>query len=256
MAQADCAISAAGGTVLELLCLGVPTLAGAIADNQRLGGESLASRQLIRYVGGLPSAETETLRQAIEQLWLDEPWRDRLSQNGWAAVDGSGAQRTAAWLRYGLFRLRSAREADSAAFWELRNDEDVRANAFNTQPVPWADHQSWYSRKLSDVACRLWVIESDNGEWLGQVRWDIDPRLNTAVFSFALLPSVRGWGLASRVIRRACEQLLEEFPNLVLQAHVKPHNVASRKAFLRVGFEPRQDTLLELASGLEGEHRL
>lgn len=245
MTQADCAVSAAGGTLLELAAVGVPTLAGAIADNQRLGGLELSHRGLIDYLGDLPVEDERTLIAKIRRLWQDAAWRDQLAATGTQTIDGKGADRVAAWMRWGRFGLRPATPADSFLLWQLRNETDVRANAFNTAEVPRADHEGWLANKLSDPQCRLWVAETSLGEWLGQARWDIDLDQKLAVFSFAIVPAARGWGLASRLIQKSIDQLRVEFSNLTLHAQVKPHNRASQSAFLRVGFIQRSETLFE-----------
>ncbi len=246
MSQADCAISAAGGTLLELAALGVPTLAGAIADNQRLGGKELSRLGMIDYIGDLPVEDEPMLISRIRRLWNNSAWRDQLSEVAQKQVDGRGAARVAAGMRWGQFGLRPATTDDSYQLWQLRNDVDVRANAFNTGEVKLPEHEAWLAKKLLDPNSRLWVAETPFGEWMGQTRWDLDLVHQTAIFSFAIVPAARGWGLASRLIQKAIDRVRGEFSGLTLQAFVKPHNRASQSAFLRVGFVQQTETLYEL----------
>ncbi|GAB3356608.1 spore coat protein [Amycolatopsis echigonensis] len=95
LAGTDIAISASGVTFLELCCLGVPTAAVQLVDNQAAGYRAALERGLACGLGPadtlgarLPEA-TETLRQLLSDASL----RSRLSAAGQSAVDGRGVDR-------------------------------------------------------------------------------------------------------------------------------------------------------------------
>lgn len=97
MSSCDLAISAAGSTLWELCCIGLPMIAIVTADNQRHGAAALKAAGgcvLIddsRAIGG-------TLPSLLNGLLPREP-RATLSANAWALVDGDGARRTAAAMQ-------------------------------------------------------------------------------------------------------------------------------------------------------------
>nr|WP_245573432.1 spore coat protein [Amycolatopsis benzoatilytica] len=91
----EVAISASGVTFLELCCLGVPTAAVQLVDNQATGYRAALERGLAR---GLGKAETLADRlpevtETLRQLLSDASLRARLSSAGRAAVDGHGVDR-------------------------------------------------------------------------------------------------------------------------------------------------------------------
>ena len=92
MADSDLAIGAVGGTAWERCCLGLPTLAVVLADNQRPGAEALANSGAALV---LPAGEgfADALRGALRHL-LDDPDALRAMQVAAAAVtDGEGTAR-------------------------------------------------------------------------------------------------------------------------------------------------------------------
>jgi len=91
MASADVAIAAAGGTALELCCLGVPTLLVALAQNQWPGARALQAAGACRLVGApydIPSRLGEELL-----FMLDADNRYRISHAAARITDGEGTRR-------------------------------------------------------------------------------------------------------------------------------------------------------------------
>lgn len=92
MAQADLAVSAAGSTVWELACLGVPALLVPIAENQ-----IPVLKQAVDS-GAAYSLEFEDqslVRQSLEKLLGDEDLLSSMTDAGHRLVDGLGASRIA-----------------------------------------------------------------------------------------------------------------------------------------------------------------
>jgi spore coat polysaccharide biosynthesis predicted glycosyltransferase SpsG len=93
MAWADLAVSAAGSTVWELCCLGVPMALVTVAPNQEDNYRHLVAANVALGLGPLPH-----VRQSSESLaWiLDRARVDEVGRAGWQTVDGHGADRVAA----------------------------------------------------------------------------------------------------------------------------------------------------------------
>ncbi|MHB8669434.1 MAG: hypothetical protein ACYDAD_02555 [Acidimicrobiales bacterium] len=87
LSWADVVVTAGGVTFLEALCLGRPTVAVAIADNQRRA-VSGASR-----VGAAIAAEPGEAASVVASLVADPPRRRELAERAAALVDGRGARR-------------------------------------------------------------------------------------------------------------------------------------------------------------------
>lgn len=100
LAQAcDAAVSAAGSTVWELACLGVPTALVCVTDNQRVGYD-IAARDLCLGVGYLDELRTDGAArsaavEALRGFLSDEPGRLEMGKRARGIVDGAGRARVA-----------------------------------------------------------------------------------------------------------------------------------------------------------------
>ncbi|HYQ67154.1 bifunctional UDP-2,4-diacetamido-2,4,6-trideoxy-beta-L-altropyranose hydrolase/GNAT family N-acetyltransferase [Actinophytocola sp.] len=89
LASADLVVSAAGVTLLELCCIGVPAALVRIADNQKAGYEAAVTQGLAAGLGTDPRDHTADLRA----LLLDPERRKAMAAKAMTAVDGEGANR-------------------------------------------------------------------------------------------------------------------------------------------------------------------
>ena len=99
-ATCDLAVTAAGSSVWEFLCLGLPSLVVCVVDNQRAGYDVVTTRGLAEPFGQLSELrEDPAAREAATVVLaglLDDPARRAsLSRRGMALVDGKGRARVA-----------------------------------------------------------------------------------------------------------------------------------------------------------------
>lgn len=94
MASADIAICGAGTTCLEFACLGVPTVALVLADNQRAVAAAIGDAGAAVVVDG--DFDFRRTVAALQALVANAEARARMSAAGQALVDGQGAARVAA----------------------------------------------------------------------------------------------------------------------------------------------------------------
>jgi spore coat polysaccharide biosynthesis predicted glycosyltransferase SpsG len=101
MNQAKMAVSAAGGTLFELACIGVPTVFAQVAENQTRSLEQhvpLGWCHSIRFDNILieeQQAIIEELVTLVNQQWLDQEWQQQARNVAQCLVDGKGAWRVA-----------------------------------------------------------------------------------------------------------------------------------------------------------------
>lgn len=95
MANADIAIGAGGATTWERMCMGLPSIVVAIADNQRPATEALAQDDLICYLGRQSEVTVEDIAMAVDTLSQDVARRRSMSVRGMENVDGLGVTRVA-----------------------------------------------------------------------------------------------------------------------------------------------------------------
>jgi RimJ/RimL family protein N-acetyltransferase len=151
-------------------------------------------------------------------------------------VDGLGAMRVAEALKPTSphqLKLRLARAEDAPLYYDWVNESEVRRQSFQTEPISWELHQTWFQKKLADPNCFLGVLEAETLP-VGQIRFDL--KGEEAIVDYSLDVLVRGRGWATQLIRLGM-QLLRNTQITYLRADVKPENTASRMVFLRLGFD-------------------
>ena len=225
MGRQDLVISAAGTSVWELCCMGVPMAVVWAVDNQREGydrvvaaGAALGLGAGPEMVGPEPRGDggaVALLRTAL----TDSRIRADLSLAGRHIVDGLGAWRVVrTWeqaLRVGRsarpeaakqgssnrLTIRPAGRQDARLLWVWRNDPFTRASSRHGDLVPWAEHVAWLETSLTREDRMLLLVEDAVGP-VGTVRWDRDREGEWEV-SITLAPDRRGQSLARPVLREA-----------------------------------------------------
>lgn len=93
MLKADIALSAAGQTLNELACVGVPTVAVQIAENQKRNVHGFNKSGFIEFAGTWESTDfIENLKISIKNIYSYEK-RLKKSKIGKKLIDGQGARR-------------------------------------------------------------------------------------------------------------------------------------------------------------------
>ena len=125
-------------------------------------------------------------------------------------------------------RLRRAEKEDCRFLYELRNEEEVRKNSFQTGIFSYEDHVAWFERKLEEKNTRIYILEQD-GERIGQARVDLEGQ--NGEISYALCLRARGHGYSKWMLGSIEEELREQAVCRKLIAEVKRENIASQKIF-------------------------
>ena len=124
--------------------------------------------------------------------------------------------------------LTRATEEDCRFLYDLRNEEDVRKNSFQTETFSYESHMAWYKEKLGDKQTQIYVLKLD-GENIGQARVDLHGV--DGEISYALCQKARGYGYAKWMLRCMEERLREQAFCRKMTAEVKRENIASQKIF-------------------------
>jgi UDP-2,4-diacetamido-2,4,6-trideoxy-beta-L-altropyranose hydrolase len=235
MADADLALGAGGGATWERCCLGLPTLAIAVAENQRRSLNDLCRAGVVLS----PSDEIgpDTRKQFVamlETMVRCEPLLRGMSERGAGLVDGRGAERVAAAMLSTDVSLRLAVESDCERVYEWRNHPDVRSKSRQSAPIDYNSHAHWYAQALRDPN-RLLLLAESAGRAVAVVRFDIGA--DCAEVSVYLAPAELAGGWGAQVLRRSAELLRQHHPRVrQIVAEILPDNLASRGAFTRAGY--------------------
>ena len=232
--EADLAVGAGGGSAYERCCLGLPSLAYLVADNQRRSLDHLARCGALRMMGREAEFDGRALRDAVAQLLGDDRARRAMSEAAAVTCDGLGTERVLAATLLGPrsagVTLRPARAEDCDRIYDWRNDPLSRRMAIRRERIDYFDHRRWFARALRDPDRDLRIAEAD-GLPVGAVRADRRPE--GRVLSWMVAPEARGLGLGKRMLRAFVAEL--EGP---LQARIRPDNEASLRMARAAGLSP------------------
>ncbi|MFJ8915653.1 spore coat protein [Amycolatopsis sp. NPDC102389] len=92
LVETDVAVSAAGVTLLELCCLGVPTGVVKLVDNQETGYRGALDLGLAAGLGSAAALDDDVV-ETLRTLLLDRETRRRFSETAASVVDGHGVDR-------------------------------------------------------------------------------------------------------------------------------------------------------------------
>lgn len=256
MRAADIAICAGGQTLCELARMGVPAIAIAVAENQRDNVNDFSRAGSALLAGWWNQARVETRISAAVRKIESVRVRKEMSAAGRSLVDGFGARRVVdillctqpyakrAWREdRDTLELRAATSQDSRDLWRWRNHPLVRKWTFNSDTIPFSHHARWFRKKLADAGSKIYIGQMPVLGKIGQVRFDRGG-LKTALININLNPRYMGRGLGSRLISAATRAYLAEQSEAArVKAEVLSTNAASRKAFLRAGFQFKRTAL-------------
>ena len=236
MSGADLAIGAGGSTTWERLYLGLPSIVIPIANNQIIPTKDLYDFGIIMSLGEGRKFSVSSINEMLKKA-LDNP-RDliEMSKKGIKMIS-CGALKDLTALLTGQFKgikisYRKATLKDSQLYWEWANDPEVRKNAFNSNPISWEEHQTWFASKLKDSKSVLLISESQYGP-VGQIRLDGESSQKT--ISYSVARQYRGKGIGKKLVL----EVIASRPSFAkcFLAEVKKENVGSVHIFERLGFQ-------------------
>ena len=272
MSVSDLVITAAGTTIWELCCLGVPAAVVWAVDNQREGYGRVVSAGAAIGLGGPGLGGDERAVGLLIRALTDSRMRDAMVLAGRRIVDGLGAWRVvtmweAAQRQYGsggsggfwpvvdatALAVRPATLQDSRQLWAWRNDPVTRAGSRSTAEVPWDHHVRWLTDSLARADRMLLMVQDRDGP-VGTVRWDLapepadpgepaGPESHEWEVSITVEPQRRGQSLARPLLRAGEKALMESTrsdgtPVTAYLAVVHRDNPASVRLFETSGYVP------------------
>jgi len=260
MSAHDLVISAAGTSVWELCCIGVPTAVVWAVDNQREGYDRVVAAGAAIGLGGPGVGGDDRAVDLLRRALTDTRVRADLVLAGRHVVDGLGAWRVvrtweqalavpslpsspASQVGAAALVARPATLQDARQLWIWRNDPLTRAGSRSTAQVPWDDHLHWLTASLNRTD-RILLVAEDAMGLVGTVRWDLareregeqegEPRESHEwEVSVMVTPDRRGQSLA-RPLLRAGEVALTECTSEVTRSEVTRSSGTHVTAYLAV----------------------
>lgn len=243
MSNVDLAISASGQTLYELACIGVPTIAIGIIDNQKDNIANWKNIGFIEYVGCWSDKKLfDNILERIEFL-KDKHIRYEKRLMGIQAIDGNGSLRIVKeilkeyYIKNSLFR--EIKKSDCLKIFEIANDDDVRQSSFNSNKIEFEDHKKWFKNILKDDSTKFLVL-GYNEDIIGQLRFDFDEKY--PVISISLNKNYRGLGLSKYLLDKGIKYI-DESDKIV--AYIKKDNFRSISFFESMGFKKDGEVIIK-----------
>ena len=239
MINCDVSISAAGQTLYELAVTGTPTIAIAVAENQRNNINEWYKAGFI--LEPIFYNDVNCIKKIIEQLYKLKSirLRKKLGNSGKIKVDGQGSKNVVKYLieKYCEeegFYLRKAITTDSEIVFKLSNGPVVRQQSINKNLITWGEHLQWFNRRIDDNNYLFLLAFDKDDKFIGQIRFQIEDTLATV--SISITKEFRGKGLSKKIIKVACSKLFNEHNIKLIFAYILPDNYASINGFKSAGF--------------------
>lgn len=228
MSGCGTAIVPTSGIFLEALALKCDLIAGFYVANQR------HLFQRFKAEAYFTSAEDFSEPAIIDALEQHEKNRTIYT----SPIDGKSGQRILKIFKAlalgKTLTLRKATTADTATTFSWTSDRTVRKYAYSKNAISYENHQNWFHKKIADTHCLYFILE-DGTASLGSVRFDLSE--GEAVISYLIDPSNHGNGLGTIILKKGIEALLVEKPEIIaIIGDVMPKNIASKRAFEKLGF--------------------
>lgn len=238
--QNDVVISACGQTLHELASQGKQTIGICLAIDQIPNQKYYIEKQFLLENINWNDKDLETKIRSQITTFQSTPLK-KLIQNYAPSLVGKNGTKKCIKVIFPQQNLtfRTAQLNDAKLYFEWANDEAVRTNAFNSEPIIWENHLAWFKNRInSNSLLLLFFLEKSNIP-IGQVRidWNTDKtEENIGWVDYSVGKNYRGQKLATQMLIQTTQLLNKQPISISLKGIVKKENIPSQKAFLRADF--------------------
>lgn len=228
----DLAIGALGGSAIERVALGLPSICIVTVDNQKFNGMALSKKNTIvlTNVINLESAINRCLLPSFMGEWKS------IVENCSAFYDGLGVNRIA----YEVFKvsqdvsLKRMNIEHCDFLFSLQCEEGNRLYSGNENTPSLMEHKEWFEESMLSENRRMWVI-SYKGYDVGYIR--LDDLIKEEEVSIIVSNKFRKLGLAKSSLEAI--KTLTKYSNIVATVH--PENFPSINLFSGSGFKKNSE---------------
>jgi|SRR5690554_1648294 len=141
--------------------------------------------------------------------------------------------------------IREVSYSDLDFTYLLSNDPLTRTNSYNSEAIPFKNHEKWFQSKLKNTNA-LYFIGQFNRQPAAFIRIDLSEKEN--IIGITLHKDFRGKGLSSTYLKTTIKEFKQLYPNRIITAYIKDENIPSIKTFEKAGFHFKENCIVEGSS--------
>lgn len=242
---ADLVFTACGSTIWELFAVGAVSASVQTSDNQASNAAIIQDQNLGFFLGDADQLTDHDLQRGIQNVFDHRASFSDIQRAVGSICDALGPRRVAQTVfperaEGKCVTLKPATRDDSNVLYGWQSDPGMRQHFRNPAVPTRAEHDAWFSSKMSDPNCLLNIIYLDS-EPVGVLRLDARtmsdadaPAYDVAIL---LADKARGMGVGTRALHLGRWLL----PNAHLYAEVMDENTASKRLFTKAGYNLHGD---------------
>ncbi len=105
-----------------------------------------------------------------------------------------------------------------------------------SKTITYDEHVKWFNELISKSRSRLYIITNKEGDFIGQIRYDLNEN-NNAVVSISISERYRGKGIATFALKLSHKRIKEDIEIKNVIAYIDKNNLSSIKLFENVGYK-------------------
>lgn len=235
----DVAICPASSISYECCATGIGLISGYTADNQKGILNGLLKHKSALSFGNLTTISVAEISEQFSMLMKEPSTLNELISNQKLMIDGNSPARLLKVFKDLLsvqLSFRYATETDVDLYFKWASDETVRLNSFNQSVIIYENHVNWFLSKLKDENCFFYLFMQE-GQPVGQVRIQ---KGEETIIGISIDAAFRGKSLSSAMLKLACDDFLNKYPDDSIVAYIKVENIASYNSFKKAGFDKEE----------------
>lgn len=226
--DSDLAIGSLGGSAIERISLGLPSICILTENNQKFNARQLSEKKVIKLIE-LNLIE-RTLKACLKASFMDE-WSE-ISRNCFSLYDGFGIHRilNQVFSNTQKIELVEMTKEHCLDLFNLQIERGSRKYSRSEIPPTWDEHVEWFYQALKNEQRRMWIIKC-YGQNCGYIRLD-DIGSEMEEVSILISARFRRLGLALSAIKSVVKK--SKYSKIIATVH--KNNLASKNLFMETGF--------------------
>lgn len=213
----------------EACAIQMPLLAGYYVDNQKQLYKGLVENELVFGLGDISQFKHTDFKQIFVEV-LSRSLAHLMKAQA-KHFDAHITQRVNWLFRDITYRLLN--ESDVNLVYNWANDPVIRANSYQTDTIPFETHQTWFTAKLQDKNCLMYMCMYE-GQAAGMLRYQVSE--GKSVVGIQIGEEYRGKKLAVPMLIDTARFYFRKFSEPIF-AYIKVENEASKNAFEKAGYK-------------------